>query len=124
MKAKWIDMVGELQGSMGQQFYARRIPGNDEYGAVCRKPELSKKTKKAKAEHPTAKRFAELMAETKALLHDPERKAEWQARYDEAKRKARKYNKPIQGRFYDYIKHELSKEMYKGTMYNVQGDDE
>jgi len=48
------------------------------------------------------------MAETKAILHDPARKAEWQARYEEAMRKARKYNKPIQGRLYDYIKHELS----------------
>ena len=30
--------------------------------------------------------------------------------YEEAVRKARKYNKPIQGRLYDYIKHELSEE--------------
>ena len=51
------------------------------------------------------------MAETKAILHDPERKAEWQARYEEAVRNARKYNKPIQGRLYDYIKHELSIEL-------------
>ena len=76
---------------------------------MCAKPELSKKVKKAKAEHPTAKAFAELMAETKAIIHDPERKAEWQARYKEAVRKARKYNKPIQGRLYDYINHEVSK---------------
>ena len=39
------------------------------------------------------------------------KKAEWQARYDEAVKKARKYNKPIQGRLYDYIKHELSVEL-------------
>jgi len=99
-----------LRGSVGSGHYARRIPGNNEYGAICSKPELSKRTKKAKAEHPTARRFAELMAETKAILHNPARKAEWQARYDEAVRKARKYNKPIQGRLYDYIKHELSEE--------------
>ena len=92
---------------MDSRHCARRIPGNDEYGAVCNKPELSKKTKKAKAEHPTARRFAEMMAETKAILHDSVRRAEWQARYDEAMRNARKYNKPIQGRLYDYIKHEL-----------------
>ena len=34
-----------------KRHYGRRIPGNGEYGAVCSKPELSKKTKKAKAEH-------------------------------------------------------------------------
>ena len=110
MKAKWVNIVSEMRGNVDKRHYARRIPGNDEWAAVCSKPELSKKTKKEKAEHPTAKAFAELMAETKAILHNPERKAEWQARYDEATRKARKYNKPIQGRLYDYIKHELSEE--------------
>ena len=84
MKAKWVSIVDELRGNVDERHYVRRIPGNDEWGAVCAKPELSKKTKKAKAEHPTAKAFAELMAETKAIMHDPERKAEWQARYDEA----------------------------------------
>jgi len=44
------------------------------------------------------------------------RKAEWQARYEEAVRKARKYNKPIQGRLYDYIKHELSEERKQGIL--------
>ena len=110
MKAKWVNIVDSLQGSVDNRHYARKIPGNAEYGAVCAKPELSKKTKKAKAEHPTAKRFAELMAEAKVILHDLARKAEWQARYDVAVQKARKYNKPIQGRLYDYIKHELSEE--------------
>ena len=47
----------------------------------------------------------------KAILRDPVRKAEWQARYDEAVQKARKHNKHIQGRLYDYIKHEKSKEL-------------
>ena len=66
MKAKWVNIVDSLQGNVDQRHYARRIPGNGEYGAVCAKPELSKKTKKAKAEHPTTKAFAELMAETSA----------------------------------------------------------
>lgn len=110
MKAKWVNIVDELWGNVDSRHYVRRIHGNNKWGAVCSKPELSKKTKKAKAEHPTAKRFAELMTETKVILHDLARKAEWQARYDEAVQKARKYNKPIQGRLYDYIKHELSEE--------------
>ena len=110
MKAKWIDIVDELRGDMGSGRYARRIPGNDEYGSVCRKPELSKQTKRKRSEHPTAKRFAALMATTKAILHDPTRKAEWQERYDEAKKNAQKHNKPIQGRLYDYIKHTLCAE--------------
>ena len=111
MKAKWASIVEELRGNIDERHYVRRIPGNDTWGAVCSKPELSKKAKKKKAEHPTAKRFAELMAATRVIMHDPEKKAEWQARYDEAVKKARKYNKPIQGRLYDYIKHELSVEL-------------
>lgn len=119
MKAKWESILKEAHGSIGNRFYARHIPGNDKWAAVCEKPELSKKTRKAKAEHPTAQRFAELMAETKAILHDPVLKAEWQERYDEAVRKAHKYNKPIQGRLYDYIKHELS-EARKNTSTNIE----
>ena len=116
MKAKWVNIVDSLQGKVDERHYARRIPGNGEYAAVCAKPELSKKVKKKKAEHPTAKAFAEMMAETKAIMRNPERKAEWQARYEEAMRIARKYNKPIQGRLYDYIKHELSEERKQGIL--------
>ena len=116
MKEKWVNIVDSLQGKVDERHYVRRIPGNGEWAAVCAKPDLSKKTKKKKAEHPTAKAFAELMAETKAIMHDPERKAEWQARYEEAMRKARKYNKPIQGRLYDYIKHELSEKRKQGIL--------
>ena len=116
MKAKRVNIVASCKGNVDQRHYTRRIRGNGEWAAVCAKPELSKKVKKKKADHPTAKAFAELMAETKAILHDPERKAEWQAQYEEAVRKARKYNKPIQGRLYDYIKHELSEERKQGIL--------
>jgi len=109
----------EARGSFGERFYARYIPGNDKWGAVFNKPELNKKTRKEKASHPTAQCFAELMAETKAIMHNPERKAEWQARYDEAVRKAQKHNSSIQGRLYDYIKHELS-EARKNTQTYIE----
>ena len=112
--------MGEYSGSVAGECGSETLCTADSrkwgMGAVCANPELSKKTKKAKAEHPTAKAFAELMAETKAIMHDPVRKAEWQARYEEAVRKARKYNKPIQGRLYDYIKHELSEERKQGVV--------
>ena len=111
MKAKWVNIVKEVHGMVDEHQYARSIPGNKEYGAICSKPDVSKRVRRARAAHPTARRFAELMAETKAILRDPARKAEWQARYDEAVNLAQKRNKPIQGRLYDYIKHELSKEM-------------
>ena len=45
MKAKWVNIVDSLQGNVDQRHYARRIPGNGEWAAVCAKPELSEKRK-------------------------------------------------------------------------------
>ena len=114
MKVKWTSLVDDVQGHVDGKHYARRIPGNGEWAAVCNKPELSKKTKKKKAETQVAKRFTTLIATCKAILHNPERRAAWQVRYDEAKRKARKHNKPIQGRLCDYVRHEVSEALKKG----------
>jgi hypothetical protein len=107
MKAKWTGLVNELRGHVDRNHYARRIPGNWKYAAVCQKPDLSEQTKKKKAALPHVVKFKEMMAECKAILHDPEKRAEWQAKYDEAKLEAIRKNKHIQGRLYDYVKHEL-----------------
>ena len=108
MKVKWTGLVDDLSGHVDKRHYARHIPGNYREAAVCQKPELSEKTKKAKASHPTCKSFGNYIAESKAILHDPERRAIWQAKYDEALRKARKYNKPVQGRLCDFVRHYVS----------------
>ena len=114
MKVKWTNLVDDVQGHVDGRHYARHIPGNGEWAAVCSKPELSKKTKKKKAEMPVAKNFAILIATCKSILHNPERRAVWQARYDEAKRKARRHGKPIQGRLCDYVRHEVSEALKRG----------
>lgn len=108
MKAKWTGLVEDLRGHVDQRHYARHIPGNWEWAAVCEKPELSEKTKKKKASLPHVKEFSKLIAICKEILHTPERRAVWQAKYDEAIRYARKYNKPVQGRLCDYVRHEVS----------------
>lgn len=108
MKTKWSEVISESYGNLGSRQYARRIPGNDEYAAVCSKPELSKKTKQKKAELPVAKDFALLIATCKEILHNPERRTVWQARYDEAKRLAKKHGKTVQGRLCDYVRHEVN----------------
>ena len=108
MKVKWTLIVDEAHGGVDPKHYARGIPGNGEWAAVCNKPELSKKTKKMKAAHATVKSFTENIAVSKEILHDPERRAKWQARYDQAKREAKRHNKPIQGRLCDYVRHEVS----------------
>ena len=114
MKVKWTLLLDDACGQVDKKHYARHIPGNGEWAAVCQKPELSKKTKKKKAAHPTSKSFAKYVAISHAILHDPMRRAEWQARYDEAKRKASRHNKPIQGRLCDYVKHEVSVALKNG----------
>ena len=106
--------MNELQGHVDTRHYARHIPGNGTWAAVCNKPELSKKTKKKKAAHPTCKRFCNYVAVCQEIYADSKRKALWQARYDEAKRKARRHNKPIQGRFIDYLRHEVNEALKRG----------
>ena len=114
MKVKWTTLVDDLQGGIDKKHYARHIPGNWKWAAVCQKPELSKETQKRKAAHPTCKSFRDYIAVSKAILHDPERRAAWQAKYDEAKRIARRHDKPIQGRLCDYVRHEVSEALKRG----------
>ena len=114
MKVKWTTLVDDVQGHVDGRHYARHIPGNCEWAAICMKPELSKKTKKKKAAHPTCKSFSAYIAISKEILNSPERRAIWQARYNEAKRKASRHGKPIQGRLCDYVRHEVSLALKRG----------
>ena len=114
MKVKWTLLLDEASGTVDNKHYARHIPGNGAWAAVCNKPELSKKTKKKKAAHPTCKSFGKNISVCKEIYANPERKALWEARYEEAKRKARRHNKPIQGRFIDYLRHETSEALKRG----------
>ena len=114
MKVKWTQIIKELQGSIDKDHYARHIPGNGAWAAVCSKPELSKKTKKSKAAHPTCKSFSNNIRVCKEIYADAERKAIWEGRYEEAKRKARRHNKAIKGRFIEYLRHEVSEALKRG----------
>ena len=114
MKVKWTLLLDDACGQVDNKHYARHIPGNGEWAAVCNKPELSKKTKKKKAAHPTCKSFSRNIAVCQEIQHDPARKAVWEARYEEAKRKARRHGKFVQGRFIDYLRHEVSEALKRG----------
>ena len=118
MKVKWTSLLDDAQGGVDEKRYARHIPGNREWAAVCYKPELSKKTKKKKADHPTCKSFGEMIAICKKILNNPVARGMWQDRYNEAKRTAKKYNKPIQGRLCDYVRHEVSEALKRGEFVN------
>ena len=114
MKVQWNSLIDAGIGSIDSRHYSRHIPGDIEWAAVCLKPELSKKTKKKKAAHVTCKNFSSYIAVSKEILHDPERRAVWQVKYDEAKKKARKHGKAIQGRLCDYVRHEVSVALKEG----------
>lgn len=114
MKVKWTLLIDDAKGGVDPKHYARHIPGNGEWAAVCAKPELSKKTKKKKAAHPTCKSFSRNIAACHEILHDPARKSVWEAKYEEAKRTARRHGKFVQGRFIDYLRHEVSEAMKRG----------
>ena len=116
MKAKWTSIVAEMQGTVDERHYVRHIPGSKEWGVVCNKPELSPKTKRKKSELPVAKNFRTLISTCKAILHDPEQRALWQARYDEGKHKAAKHNKEFPARLCDYVRHEVSVALKHGDI--------
>jgi len=121
MKVKWTLLIDDMNGSVDKKHYARHIPGNGEWAAVCNKPELSKKTKKKKAAHTTCKSFAEMIAICKNILSNPVARGMWQERYEAAKRQARRHNKPIQGRLCDYVRHEVSEALKRGELKPTPG---
>ena len=114
MKVTWTGLIDDFKGHIDSKHYARHIPGNGEEAAVCQKPVLSKKTKEKKAAHPTCKSFGNYIAESKAILHDPERRAVWQAKYDKAIKDAKRHNKPVQGRLCDFVRHHVSVALKEG----------
>ena len=114
MKVKWTLLLDDACGQVDPKHYARHIPGNGEWAAVCNKPELSKKTKKKKAAHPTCKSFGNYVTISHNILRNPVARAMWQEKYEKAIREARRHNKPIQGRLCDYVKHEVSEALKRG----------
>ncbi len=114
MKVKWTSLVDDVRGHIDSRHYARHIPGNGSEAAICQKPELSKKEKKKRAAHPTSKNFCAYIAESKAILHDPERRAAWQAKYEETLYRAKKWGMPAYGRLCDYVRHEVCEMLKRG----------
>ena len=114
MKVQWTGLVDDMKGHVDKDFYARHILGNGMWAAVCHKPELSKAEKKRRAAHPTAKQFSAYVAESKAILRDPERRAAWQAKYNETLYRAKKWGKPAYGRLCDYVRHEVNEMLKRG----------
>ena len=114
MKVKWTLLLDDAKGGIDPKHYARHIPGNGEWAAVCNKPELSKKTKKKKAAMQQVTDFNQMIGESKKIKESPERLAAWTALYEADKRKAKRHNKPIQGRLTDYIRHNVSEMLKRG----------
>ena len=114
MKVQWTSLVDDVRGHIDGRHYARHIPGNGREAAICLKPELSEKEKKKRAAHPTSKKFCAYIAESKAIMNNPERRAAWQAKYDETLYRAKKWGKPAYGRLCDYVRHEVSEALKRG----------
>jgi hypothetical protein len=117
--ASFLESIG---GSIDKDHYLRPIPGRTGWAAYCKKPEYSKKKQKEMAERPIVKSFAAVSAEASAILKDPMRRAEWEAKYRAALREASKHQrmpdekgKPyVPGRLCDYVRKELAKKEKEG----------
>ena len=42
MKVQWTGLVDDMKGHVDKDFYARHIPGNAKWAAVCHKPEYGR----------------------------------------------------------------------------------
>ena len=117
--ASFLESIG---GSIDKDHYLRPIPGRTGWAAYCKKPEYSKKKQKEMAGRPIVKSFAAVSAEASAILKDPVRRAEWEAKYRAALREASKHQrmpdangKPyVPGRLCDYVRKELAKQAKEG----------
>ena len=117
--ASFLESIG---GSIDKDHYLRPIPGRTGWAAYCKKPEYSNKKQKEMAERPIVKSFAAVSAEASAILKDPVRRTEWEAKYRAALREASKHQrmpdakgKPyVPGRLCDYVRKELAKQAKEG----------
>ena len=111
--ASFLESIG---GSIDKEHYLRPIPGRVGYAAYCRKPEYSKEKKKEMAEHFVVQNFRSINQDACAILRDPEQKARWQEKHQQALREASRHQRlpkangkpPVPMRLYDFIKHEIS----------------
>lgn len=93
-------------GELDDKHYARRLVGHDEGIVVrCKKPSFSKAQRKKMSERPQVKRFVEVNKEAQAIFHDPELRAQWEAKHQAAMEKSTHYVSP---RLWDFIRHELN----------------
>lgn len=109
----------DLSGQVDHDHYIRMIPNRPGWGVLSRKPRVSKADAKKMAERPMVKKFSEVTKRAAAILKDEALKAEWQQKHLEAMREASRHQRPtgpkgkpaVPERLYDFIRHELSKEL-------------
>ena len=124
MRVRKGDIVGGLSGSISRYQYVREIPGNDEWFAVCNKPEYPKKELAKMAQRPAVLMFTAVTKQASAILKDEVQKAEWKKRHLEAKREASRHqrhadakgNPAVPVRLYDFIRRELAKTYKEGSV--------
>ena len=103
--------AGTQIGSLNENEYSRRLPGRPPgITAVCKKPKYTKAQKKKMALRPAVQRFVNANKVAQIIWHDPEKKAEWAKRHVEAMKEAKRHNKYVQVRLWDFIRHTLNAE--------------
>ena len=101
-------------GEWDKYNYTRRLVGRPEnIVSLCKKPKFTKAQRKKMAERPQVKRFVEVNAEAQAIWHNPELKAQWEAKHQAARRDGSKHNYYVHVRLWDFIRHELNKAKIK-----------
>ncbi len=109
--------IQSLGGSIDKDHYLRPLPHRPGYSVYCLKPKFSKSKQKIMAQRPQVQAFKDYTAAAKAAYHDPEQRALWDQRHQQALKKAQKRGNPFDHktlrqevpiRLWDYIRRELA----------------
>jgi len=115
--ATYLESMG---GSVDKDHYLRELPMRPGYAVLCPKPRYGKKEKKQMAKSEQAMWFKEMMARAKAIYHNPELRAQYEAEHKEAL-KANKKHEPkgnkgtlvVPALLWEYIRHRVAEDMKK-----------
>lgn len=89
LKVRWVDYIAGMYGTVTEDMYVRRIPGNREWGLLCRRPKYNKKDKTQMAQRETVKNFKAL--QEIASREYKENRAEWEKRWKAALREEQRH---------------------------------
>ncbi len=110
VKLKWAILLNGGYGSISDDQYIRRIPGDTEWVLLCKKPRYGKSAQKTMAKREKVNNFKTLQTEAKNEYNN--NRAYWEARHAAALKEQNKHPKTggVSPILWQYVKAEVFKQ--------------